>query len=440
MKAECSDKRPNIIFLLTDDQRWDTMGCAGNPYIKTPNMDSMAAEGVRFSNAFVTTPICCSSRASIFSGQYARRHGIHDFEKDFTAGQLAQTYPVLLRQAGYRTGFVGKYGVGTSMPEQEFDGWQGMSGQPVYENTDECGNYRHLTGIMGDQSIDFIEGCDRNQPFCLSVSFKAPHVQDEDPRQFIYDRDLADMYADVDIPLPETADEKYLEVLPKFLRDEATEARRRWGVRFSTPEKYQESVKGYYRLISGVDIVVGRIRAQLEQSGLAENTVIIFMGDNGFFLGEKGLAGKWYPLEESIRVPLVVFDPRLKESQRGRVVADLALNIDIAPTILDLGGVLVPGQMQGQSLARLMRGEAVDWRDDFLIEHLFEYKLIPKSEAVRTRGWKYLRYFHHESVHEELYDLIFDPHELNNLANDEQVEATAARLRSRCNQLIEQSE
>jgi hypothetical protein len=180
-------KRPNIVFLLTDDQRWDTMGCAGNPIIRTPNMDAMAIDGVRFTNAFVTTSICASSRASIFSGQWVSRHGIKDFATPFSPDALAQTYPMLLRGAGYRIGFIGKYGVGTEkdLPVDKYDYWKGFPGQGMYEHKDENGNYKHLTQIIGEQAIEFLRGCSEQQPFCLSISFKAPHVQDEDPRQFI---------------------------------------------------------------------------------------------------------------------------------------------------------------------------------------------------------------------------------------------------------------
>ncbi len=183
-------KQPNIIFLMTDDHRADAMGCAGNPIIQTPNMNALAANGVRFTNAFVTTSICASSRASIFSGQWTRRHGIINFRTHFSEEVLAQTYPMLLSQAGYRTGFIGKYGVGPKkdLPIDKYDYWKGFPGQGRYENKDEDGNYKHLTQIMGEQAIEFLNGCSQDRPFCLSVSFKAPHVQDSDPRQFLYDR------------------------------------------------------------------------------------------------------------------------------------------------------------------------------------------------------------------------------------------------------------
>ena len=430
-------KRPNIIFLLTDDQRWDTMGCAGNTIIQTPNMDDIANNGVLFKNAFVTTSICCTSRASIFAGQYARRHNINDFRTDFSESALAQTYPMLLGRAGYRTGFIGKYGVGTNMPAEKFDFWGGIGGQPKYENVDSDGNYKHLTQIMGEESIEFLRSCSKDQPFCLSVSFKAPHVQDEDPRQFIYDPVYKDLYKDAVIPTPQTAAPHFFDDLPAFLK-ENSEARHRWDIRFSTPEKFQESVKGYYRLITGVDVVIGRIRNELERLGLDDNTIIMLTGDNGFYLAERGFAGKWFAHEESIRIPLIVFDPRAKQKNRGIGVEQMALNIDIAPTILELAGVKVPDEMQGRSLMPLLAGRKVRWRTDFLYEHLFDYARIPMSEGVRTERWKYIRYFQQQPVYEELYDLAGDPHETVNLVKDQKYQQTLNSLRKRCDQLIKE--
>ncbi len=212
-------KPPNIIFLLTDDHRADAMGCAGNPIIQTPNMDALAANGVRFTNAFVTTSICASSRASIFTGQCTRRHGIINFRTHFSPEVLAQTYPMLLNQAGYRIGFIGKYGVGAKkdLPIDKYDYWKGFGGQGRYENKDEDGNYKHLTQIMGEQAIEFLNGCSQDRPFCLSVSFKAPHVQDSDPRQFIYDRAYSELYKDVTIPTPETANPRYFDPIAQQL-------------------------------------------------------------------------------------------------------------------------------------------------------------------------------------------------------------------------------
>lgn len=434
-----SNKRqPNIIMLVTDDHRADALGCAGNPVIQTPNMDNLAANGVRFTNAFVTTSICCSSRASIFTGQWTSRHGIKDFATHFSDEALAQTYPMLLRQAGYRIGFIGKYGVGPKkdLPIDKYDYWKGFPGQGRYEHKDENGNYKHLTQIMGEQAIEFLQGCSEDHPFCLSVSFKAPHVQDSDPRQFIYDRAYSDLYKDVIIPTPETAHPRYFDALPEFLRN--SEARRRWNIRFPDNEKYQESVRSYYRLIYGVDVVIGKIRNQLKQLNLDDNTVIMLIGDNGFYLGEYGLAGKWFPHELSIRVPLIVYDPRAAGKHLGLTPDMMALNVDIAPTILELANLNVPEQIQGRSLVPLLKGKKPRWRTEFFYEHPFEHKTIAKSVALRTQRYKYTRYTDYD--YEELYDLENDPAETINLAKDEKYQKTLSSLRKRCRELAKKVE
>ncbi len=425
--------KPNIIFLLTDDQRWDAMGCAGNPIIQTPNMDKLAGSGVRFENAFVTTSICMASRASIFTGQYERRHGCTFGTGPLSDESMSQTYPALLRKAGYRTGFIGKFGVSVRKARRWFDVWHGFAGQGKYENTDKQGNYKHLTRIMGDQAVGFIRGCKADQPFCLSVSFKAPHCQDGDLRQFIYDPAYKDLYRDAEIPVPKTATAHHFDRLPEFLKK--SEGRKRWKIRFSTPVMHQESVKSYYRLVTGVDAAIGRIRDVLKRRGLDRNTIIVFTADNGFYLGERGLAGKWYAHEESIRVPLIVYDPRWAASERGRTVKEMALNIDIAPTLLELAGLPVPKTVQGRSLAGLLAGTCKTWRKDFFYEHLFERHNIPKSEGVRTQRWKYIRYFEQQPVYEELYDLVKDPFEEDNLVADAGHRATLETLRKRCDEL-----
>jgi arylsulfatase A-like enzyme len=432
-QRQAARKQPNIIMLVTDDHRADALGCAGNRIIKTPNMDDLAENGVRFKNAFVTTSICASSRASIFSGQWTSRHGITGFATHFSEGALARTYPMQLSKAGYRIGFIGKYGVGRKrdLPIDKYDYWKGFSGQGRYEHKDESGNYKHLTQIMGEQAIDFLQGCSEDRPFCLSISFKAPHVQDGDPRQFIYDRAYENLYRDVTIPEPQTADPRYFRALPEFLRN--SEARRRWKIRFANNEKFQESVRSYYRLITGVDVVIGQIREQLEQLSFDDNTVIMLIGDNGFYLGEYGLAGKWFPHELSIRVPLIVYDPRAESKHRGLRPEQMALNVDIAPTILELAGVPVPKQMQGRSLVPLLKAGKPKWRTEFFYEHPFEHKTIAKSVALRTKRYKYARYTDYN--YEELYDLKNNPAETINLAKDGEYEDILTFLRNHCSEL-----
>lgn len=330
--------RPNILFLLTDDQRWDTLGCMGNRIIKTPHIDRLGARGAVFENCFVTTSICATSRASIFSGQYARTHGVHDFADTFRAGRFEKTYPQTLRAAGYRIGFIGKYGVGNKMPEQAFDYWRGFPGQGKYFPNGEPGP--HLTDIMGDQALEFMQGAQDGKPWCLSVSFKAAHVQDEDPRQFLPSPKSALLYEGVKFVEPKTMNPKYIAMLPPGMQ--RSENRKRYAVRFGTPALFQESMRNYYRLISEVDDQVGRMVAHLEKTGQAGNTVIVYTGDNGFFLGEHGLAGKWTLHEESARVPLIIYDPRGKGGVRRK---EMVLNIDLAPTVLGAAGVVSPPGM-----------------------------------------------------------------------------------------------
>jgi arylsulfatase A-like enzyme len=430
-----SSEKPNIIFLLTDDQRWDALGFAGNEVIQTPQMDRLAQEGVYFQNAYVTTSICAVSRASILSGQYARRHGIQDFATSFSAEAFAKTYPALLRQLGYYTGFIGKYGVGREMPADQFDEWYGFPGQGTYHHEDDKGNYQHLTSLIGDQAEAFIQQADKQKPFCLSISFKAPHV--EGLNDFIPDPNLNELYAEDVIPVPVTAGDEYFEAFPDFFKA-GNEGRSRWQVRFSTSELYQENVKKYYRLVSGVDKVVGRIREQLAASGLDQNTVIIFTSDNGFYLGEHGLAGKWYGHEESIRVPMILYDPRLPEEQKRQVRKEIALNIDVAPTILSLAGQQAPETMQGMDLTRLIDKPASDWRQDFFYEHLYSHDgKIPQTEGVVGERYKYLRYLEPNPDYEVLYDDQEDPDEIENLADDPAYQDVLKKMRDRYKELKE---
>jgi arylsulfatase A-like enzyme len=438
--APASAPKPNIIVLVTDDQRWDAAGFMGNEIVHTPHLDSLAERGTVFANAYVTTSICAISRASILSGQYALRHGIHDFGTNFSDSAFALTYPARLREAGYFTGFVGKYGVGWIEEEkarERFDRWLAFNGQGKYELTDSVGDYRHLTRQMAERSIAFLDEVPQGQPFNLSVSFKAPHVQDVDPRQFIYDTAYAGLYTDIDIPRPKTAYPTYFDRLYPFLQ--TSEARRRWTLRFANEKMRQEMTKGYYRLISGVDAAVGRITAALEERGMADNTIIVLIGDNGFYLGEHGLAGKWFGHNESVRVPLLYYDPRM---ERGNRPEQIALNIDVAPTVLDAAGVTVPGVMQGRSLLPLVRGgEVADWRQDFYYEHPFDVRTlaeesdrlwpIPRSEGVISLTDKYLSYYDEPTPNEEVYDLRADPLEGNNLAGQADFATYRDSLRSR---------
>jgi arylsulfatase A-like enzyme len=436
VKAPRSPKamRPNVIFVLTDDQRFDSLGCMGNTIVKTPHIDGLAKNGVLFANMFCTTSICAVSRANFITGQYARRHGIHGFRTPLTAKQFAESFPGVLRKAGYRTGVIGKWGLGGTMPKDQYDYFKGFPGQGRYFPKGQSGKPgTHLTHKLGDQAVEFLNGCTDEQPFLLQLYTKAAHCQDGDPWPFQPDPRYNKLYADATIPRAKTATERHFKNLPPFLQ--SSEARKRWFVRFKNEELFQKSVKDYYRLIAGIDDVVGRLRKTLKDKGFAENTVIIYTSDNGFYLGEHGLAGKWFMHEESIRLPLIIYDPRLPTRLRGRKVDELVLSIDVAPTIEALARTAVPDSVQGKSLLPLMAGRKAEWRQDFFYEHLFQHRTIPQTEGVRTKRWKYTRYISVKPVYEELVDLQTDPHEEQNLAKDPRHADMLAKLRRRCDEL-----
>ncbi len=361
-----SRTRPNILFLLVDDQRNDTLGCAGHPIIQTPVVDSLAADGVRFSDAFVTTSICAASRASILTGLYERTHGYTFGKPPLGAAHMSKSYPALMRQAGYRTGFIGKYGVKTrGKPESNMFDFYKPHGYPYFK-TQPDGSKRHETELAGDRAIEFLKGNARGKPFCLSISFNAVHAEDNDKKDhFPWPKAVDGMYDDVKIPAPRLSDPAIFDNLPPFLKESMNRTRYFW--RWDTPEKYQKNMKAYYRMISGVDRVIGRIRTELERLHLADNTIIIYMGDNGYYMGDRGFAGKWSHYEQSLRVPLIVYDPRLKKEDRGQVRTEMALNVDIAPTLLALAGAKSPAHYQGRNISPLLskKTKVPDWREDF---------------------------------------------------------------------------
>jgi arylsulfatase A-like enzyme len=432
-KEKTDTTKPNIIFILTDDQRFDALGAMGNSLIRTPNMDRLANAGVLFQNSYVTTSICCVSRASILTGQYQSRHHINDFTTNLTAAALTKTYPALLKNAGYTLGFIGKFGVGTNPPDSIFDLWinteAGEKSQPDYVTIDKNGNKIHDTDTIGHSILHFLDRFGSSGPFCLSVSFKAPHEQDGDPPTYIIQPRYKDLYTDVTIPYPVTAAPKYWDQLPDFLRTDSNFGRSRWRGLFGSPELYQENVKNYYRLITGVDDVVGQLVNKLAEMGLTKKTIIILMGDNGMFLGEHGMEGKWYGYEESIRVPLFIYDPILPDKISQYKARQITLNIDIAPTILAMAHVPAPRGMQGINLVSMLENKIPE-RNEFLYQHYFlGSPHIPKEEGIVTKRFKYMNFIEHH--YEELYDIEHDPHETTNLVNDPHYKTTLQVLRKR---------
>jgi arylsulfatase A-like enzyme len=443
--------RPNILFLLTDNQRADLLGCAGNPIIRTPILDNLAANGVRFSNAFATAPICAASRASYLTGLYELRHQFTFLTPPLRKEFSDISYPAMLKSAGYHTGFIGKFGVAVNGIEPSLEDPDAID--KMFDHFDNYGHWtdggyeipqpdnevRHLTDITGDRVIDFVrdhKDNHPNQPFCLSVSFNAPHAQDGDPRHYIWPDSESELYSDVTVPDAVNSDPEFFETLPEFIQE--SESRKRWHTRYDRPENYQRNVKGLYRMISGIDRNVGRIIEALREGDLLDNTVIIFASDHGMYYGERGLSDCWQMNEECIRIPLIIHDPRAGSS---RVVRnEMALNIDIAPTILDYCDVQIPSVTQGSSLRPIIDKSPTRWRTSFFCEHLFDHHDIPKSEGVRTERWKYIRYFEQSPIHEELYDLGSDPHESVNLAGQMVFAEKLDEMRVRCDDLRRRAE
>ncbi len=437
LSAQSAD-RPNIIFILTDDQRFDALGYAGNPLAHTPEMDRLAQQGTYFSHAMVTTPICAASRATLLSGTYERTHRFNFQTGDLREEYMAQAYPRALRQAGYRTGFYGKYGVNYPHEDLLFDEYETYDRNNAYPDRRGYfyktldGDTVHLTRYTGQQGLDFLDRhADDGKPFCLQLSFSAPHAHDNAPDQYFWQAETDTVLQDRDAPAPALADRSYFDALPEAVRQGFN--RLRWTWRYDTPEKYQHSVKGYFRMIAGIDAELGKLRAKLAERGLDKNTVIVLMGDNGYFLGERQLAGKWLMYDNSVRVPLIIYDPRGASHHDSDA---LALNVDVPATLLDLAGAQVPEYYQGISLLPIVAGESETIpRDTALIEHLWEFDHIPPSEGVRTRDWKYFRYVNDKSS-EELYRLTDDPRETENLAGNPAYRETLNELRGATDRLI----
>jgi len=431
-------ERPNILFIFTDDQPQICIGCMGNEHIQTPNMDRLAADGVLFTNAFVTTAICCSNRACILTGQHMRRHKIRDFQTPLSAEAFAQTYPALLRKAGYRTGYLGKFAVGwpkpevreLSLPAERFDHWFGFP-QMINFRQEVGGEVRYLTTLMEKKAVEFLRTNPPDRPFCLTVALKEPHG----PWNY-FDPEAPDPYQDVRIPPPPTFTPEQYEAQPAFIRNSLNGGSGpKW---FKSPGAYQSHARTFYRLITRADLALGRIMAALKDAGLDENTVVIYTSDHGSMLGAHGLAGKWLMYEESIRVPLIIRDPRLPAELRGRRCSKMALSIDLAPTMLSMAGVPIPESTQGHDLTPLLRDQPIEWRKDWFYEHVYNTKPprrpIAKCEGVREEHWKYTRYPEIEPPYEQLFDLKGDPREERNLADDPGHSEKLARLRVRCDE------
>lgn len=461
---------PNIVFLMTDDQRWDTIGSYGSKDAITPNVDKLSAQGVTFDNAYHAVAICMPSRATILTGRYFSDHRVgftYPYNRTLPAQEFALGYPALMQDAGYRTGFIGKFGVRLeALPEtvaEHFDFYAGISTTskkgPHFPINDEklAHIYRkdrdpkERTLIKGDAMIRFLETQPQGQPFSLSVSFDA--VKN--------DRD-SDMYGphverfkDKKMQVPENWVEGKNDRLPEVL-DHARGTRLHMK-RTSTPDLYQKLARRFAVQSHSVDEQVRRLVDKLKEMDVLDNTIIIYTSDNGRFHGSRGLYDKAIQYDEAIKQPLIVFDGRTHTENRGRRIDAMVSSADIAPTILSLAGVEIPAVMKGVDLSQLMNGnqDMTHWRDGVLTENFFIQELLRtkagqvealnndaiennrsyRSRGIRTKQYQYFEYFQHTPVIEELYDLENDPDEQKNLVSDPKYTSTLEEMRKKAAEL-----
>lgn len=412
---------PNIILFIADDMRFDSMGCAGNKIVQTPNLDALAKDGVLFGNAFVTTSVCATSRACVYSGEYALNHRVYDFDTPMRKQSLRKSFFIRLRKAGYHTGFVGKWGVGGALPTAAFDQWKGFAGHGQYI---QKGSDQHLTDRQTQQAIDFIRQKPDDKPFLLVVAYKAPHQPYRVQERF------SELYKDAQIALDayDTRDAK--KQLPTVVKKFFPKSSFTPGA----VEKRIDKLRRYYQMVTGVDDSIGQVIAYLREKGLADATSVIFTADNGMMLGAHGLWDKWHMFEESIRVPLIIspakaFFPDIKPAR----ATTNALNVDLSPTILDMASVKIP-YGNGISLLPAMKNPETKLRDGFY----YEFSGIRSScIGYRTNKWKLARYTEKNKKgkpYDEFYDLENDPHELTNLIGRpeyrEVLESVKAQMRA----------
>lgn len=440
-------RRPNVLFIMTDDHAQSALSSYGNTLLKTPNLDRIGDEGVRFTQAFVTNSLCLPSRASYLTGQYSHAHGMvtNGAESGFTNEPLLKhetTYPVILRRAGYHAAVVGKWHVNT--PPEGYEYTAVLPGQGQYFDPEIIVNGAmtrargHTDDVIGDQAVAYLRGRPADQPFVLLCQFKAPHRGWEPAPRF------RAAFADIEIPAPPSLFEP-LGTRPvpvqksDMLLGDMPDYRSR-GVSADLPYEerarlnHQHFIKDYYRVLLGVDQNVGRVLGELDRLGLSENTVVVYTTDNGFFLGEHGLFDKRLMYEPSIKVPMLVRYPAAIAPRQVNT-EHMLLNIDVAPSLLNFAGVAAAPTMQGSSWAPLVRGERPAWRRDFLYQY-FEFPAahcVRKHRGVRDERWKLIHWELPEAW--ELYDLQADPSETFNLAGRPDYAAQQTRLRLRLTQL-----
>lgn len=442
-------RSPNIVFVLVDDMRWDEMGVVGHPFLETPSMDRIAREGIRFTNAFATTPLCSPSRAAFLTGQYAHTNGIVD--NTARPSHDLPTFPRALQQAGYTTAFFGKWHMGNDdSPRPGFDHWVAMPGQgeAIDPRLNVDGQRLQAKGYVTDVLTDYVERFIQRageQPFLAYLAHKAIHpnvIQQDDgrvvpmpgqPGGFVAAERHRGRYSGRAMPrrpnafkppVDKPALMRRIGTLPPLGRETATS---------------DEEIRGRAEMLLGVDDSLGRILSVLEREGVLDETVVVFTSDHGYFYGEHGLnEERRLAYEETIRIPLLVrYPPKVKG---GGVADQLVLSIDLAPTLLDLAGMAPTIGMQGRSLLPIFNGAGGDWRESFLVEYysdtVFPRVLNMGYSAVRTRQAKYIEYRELKGMN-ELYDLDADPYEERNLAGAPDHAQLLARMQAELQRLLQ---
>lgn len=454
--ADSGKKQPNVVFILTDDQRWDCLGLAENSVMDTPNIDRLGKEGVYFPNAFCTTSLCSPSRASILGGLYAHSHGVSD---NFTEYPLdLPTFPRQLQKSGYQTAYIGKYHMGEENDDKRpgFDHFVTHKGQGKYFDTTFRFNGKerrtvkgYYTHVVTNMAIEWIEERDAERPFLLYLGHKAPH-------SFYYPEPRYEhAFDEVDIRYPLTA--FHLDDNPQWYQARLDTWHGIYGPIFDYRKEFPdrtargvldfaEMVRAYRGTLISVDDSVGRIYRYLERIGELDNTLFIFTSDNGLLEGEHGMVDKRTMHEASIRVPLVARYPGLTAPDAPKVIDEQVLTLDFAPTILDICGAEPLEQVHGRSWKKLVQVGDPDWRQSWYYEYNYEkqFPYTPNVRGVRTDRWKYIRYPHGDGSPDrhmaELYEIRSDPEETCNLINDPQYAPVVERLRKELDRLIREAD
>ena len=449
-----AESHPNIVVVLVDDLRWDEIGCAGHPFVRTPNIDRIAAEGVRFRNAFCTTPLCSPVRACLLTGLHTHHHGILDNINRSEQSHRLKTFPHALQRAGYETAYVGKWHMGnddTARPG--FDYWVSMRGQGTsFDPSLNVDGKRqsfsgHTTDVLNEKAVAFVARR-RDKPFCLYVAHKALHpeltqrddgsITDAKAAHFLPAKRHRQLYSNAAIP-------RRLNVMD-FAKGKPALLRKIEGVPplgLSTGTD-DDTIRDRLRMLAAVDEGVGQLFDALDSSGQLDNTVFVFTSDHGYWYGEHGLSvERRLAYEEAVRVPLLVRYSKLMDEgglRAGSVIDDFALSIDLAPTLIELSGTSAKMSVDGRSLVPLLRGKRPqDWRTSFLIQYNTD-TVFPRVNkmgyrAIRTQRWKHIRYLELDGM-DELYDLRNDPYEMSNLIQDPASQETLKTLKAELDRLL----